>query len=126
MGRKCKVSEKDLDRDKPIRYSEDKNLGEIVDDLIAIKDQDTARLYFEDVVASSMSRGLERDLAVQQARHNLGYLMGYAPTKINCAMWEKVGLMHPVFGSMAEGVQLTPEEIFEKGKEMGRNARTRR
>jgi hypothetical protein len=106
-----------------IKYAGGKTYGEVVDDLIAIKDKDEARRYFEDIVQEAMATGLERDKAIERVRGNLGYLMGYAPTKIDCALWESVGAKHPIFGSMADGVQMTDEEIIKKGQEMGSAAR---
>ena len=105
-----------------IKYERGSNYGRVVDDMIAIKDEEEAEEYFEAVVQEAMTHDLSREDAIARARGNLGYLMGYAPTKIDCAMWEKVGCSHPVFGSMADGVQMTTEEILEAGKEAGRKA----
>lgn len=93
-----------------IKYERARTLGQIVDDLVVIRDEEEARQYFEDVVAEAMDNGLDREAAIERARGNLGYLMGYAPTRIDCAMWEKVGASHPVFGSMADGVQAVETE----------------
>ena len=105
--------------DVGIRYRRGKSYGQIVDDMCVIKDEAEAKQYFEDAVQQAMEGPLNREAAVERVRGNLGYLMGYAPTEIDCAMWERVGASHPIFGSMADGVQLIPEEILKKGAEIG-------
>ena len=106
-----------------IKYEKGSSYGRVVDDMIAIKDEEEAEEYFEALVQEAMTHDLTREQAVERIRGNLGYLMGYAPNKIDCAMWERVGCSHPIFGSMADGVQLSTEEILAKGMEAGRKAR---
>ena len=107
----------------PTKYEKSKTYGQVVDDMATIKDEAEAKQYFEDVVLEAMAHKLTREEAVKRAQMNLGYLMGYAPTRIDCAMWEKIGASHPIFGSMADGVKMTTKEILEVGIAAGEKAK---
>jgi hypothetical protein len=77
--------------------------GEIVDAMIKIgSDEEKAKAFVAAYQKHLFDAGHPPEEITDLVSTNLGYLMGYAPKDIDCAMWERVGCKHPVFGSVAK------------------------
>jgi len=75
-------------------------IGERYDPAMAITDQDEADRYFETLVTMAMSKGLERDAAEVQERHNLAYYAGYFNAETRARVERLFACQHPAFGAV--------------------------
>lgn len=100
-----------------VRFDPKAKLDQIVDDMIAIKDPKEAEAYFADYAEHLYRKesSQTKEEATGIASRNLGYLSGYAPTRIDCAMWNKIGAIHPILGNSLEGMS----ESSQKGNKNG-------
>jgi hypothetical protein len=82
--------------------------------------------YEDYLVANSNeeTKGRER----QVARSNVGYILGYYSDETQKRWYKELpNVSHPVFGyGFGRGQEITPEEAFEKGKEIGANITKRK
>lgn len=88
-------------------------LGSIVDEMVRIgSNREQAQKFFDAFVKSArvITPGLTEVSAIERVSHNLGYLSGYAPTKIDTKMWGGLGAAHPLFGSTLEGFKPDAEK----------------
>ena len=60
-----------------------------------------------------------RESLATQVRSNLGYYAGYYSDEVQAKAERLYGAVHPIFGSV-RGKQMTAEEVFRKGVEMGK------
>jgi hypothetical protein len=60
-----------------------------------------------------------REEAEKIERANIGYMSGYFSTKEMARIQELFGVVHPIFGGMKEFEELTPEDILQKGIDLG-------
>lgn len=77
------------------------NYGQIVDEMSEIgSDEEKAKMFIDAYkkMVKEDAPGFTEAQVMQRTSGNLGYLMGYAPTKIDTGMWEKLCISHPVFG----------------------------
>jgi len=87
-----------------IEVTPEMSMQEVVDAMIEIgSDEEQARDFFSRFVEAAMDHpnnaGCDPGMIQVRVRHNLGYIMGYAPTRIDTSMWERVfDCKHPVYG----------------------------
>jgi hypothetical protein len=79
-----------------------------------------AKEYEEYLIANSNEeiKGKEREVA----RSNIGYILGYYSDETMKLWYANLpDVVHPVFGAgFGRGKEVTPEEAFAKGMEMGK------
>lgn len=88
-----------------------------------ITEQAEADEYFEACVAHCMSFGTKREEAEKIERSNLGYYAGYWDGDTRERVERLFKCAHPIFGSIAEKGEPTPEEAFAMGQAMGEKIR---
>lgn len=93
-------------------------LGEKYDPAMRITTQEDADAYLEECVQHTMGFGKSREEAESIERSNLGYYAGYYDAETRERVERLFRCTHPVFGSIAEKGEPTPEEAFEMGKAM--------
>jgi hypothetical protein len=87
-----------------IEVTPEMSMQEVVDAMIEIgSDEDQARDFFsrftEAAIAHPNNTGCDRGMIEVRVRHNLGYIMGYAPTRIDVEMWQRLfDCSHPFYG----------------------------
>jgi len=94
-------------------------IGEKYSPAMEIKTQKEADAYFEKCVQHNMGFGNTREEAEKVERCNLGYFAGYYDVETRERVERLFGAVHPIFGSASNPI--TPEEAFEKGKELVQN-----
>jgi len=82
-----------------IEITSEMSKAEIVDAMIEIgSDEEQARdflsRFIEVAIAHPNNATRSRCMIVQKVKHNLGYIMGYAPTRIDVKMWKSLGCRH--------------------------------
>lgn len=94
--------------------------GEALDPIISIVNEDELKEYFEDYVQWNMSKleGSTRAEVEDMCRSNIGYWAGYYGVEARTKVENILKAIHPHLGSV--NLQLTSQEIFERGKALGR------
>jgi hypothetical protein len=94
------------------------NYGEALDPIKDIINEDELKEYFDDYVQWTMDR-LEctRVEAEDMCRTNIGYWAGYHDVAVRWRMENVLKAEHPHLGSVK--LELTPDEILQKGIELG-------
>ncbi len=96
--------------------------GECLDPAMKITNKEDAEQYFNEYV-KFIQKHLDKEpnekglSAEQIAKQNLGYYAGYYDKETRIRVENLFACSHPIFGNAANGVP-TPEEAFEKGKEL--------
>ena len=96
--------------------------GECLDPAMKITEEEDAKQYFDEYV-KFIQKHLDKEpnenglTAEQIAKQNLGYYAGYYDTETRIRVEKLFTCSHPIFGNAANGTP-TPEEAFEKGKEL--------
>jgi len=73
----------------------------IVDLMIEIQsNEELAKEFLDKCVADALENpansNCSQGMMEQRVRRNLGYMMGYAPTRIDTDMWKRIGCAHPM------------------------------
>ncbi len=98
--------------------------GEKYGPAMEITDQAIADLYFEELVAHSMSfRGTTRTQAEIIERANLGYWAGYYNDETRRRVERLFRCEHPVFGKIAEKGPPSFEQAFKAGKRLANKSK---
>lgn len=86
-----------------------------------IKDQQLANEYLAVCVEHTMRQrnGLTLKEAMSIEKQNLGYFAGYYADETRERVERLFKTEHPVFGPIATARELTPEQVFEMGHQMG-------
>lgn len=91
---------------------------------VEITDPEEADEYFEVCVAHSMGHGKTREEAEALERSNLGYYAGYYSGETRERVERLFKCSHPIFGSIVEKGQSTPEEALWAGVVASRTTAT--
>lgn len=107
-------------------FPEKMTIGEKYDPAMEITNQAEADAYFQRCVDHSMTYHRKtREEAETLERTNLGYYAGYYGAETRERVERLFSCTHPVFGSIAERGQPTPDEAFKAGVEFAqRNPNT--
>ena len=98
-----------------------RTLGEVYGPLMEITDQEEADVAFGELVAHAMELwGKPQEETERMMRSNLGYWAGYYSSETRERVERLYKCSHPVFGSIAQHGEPTPEEALQKGIELGR------
>ena len=93
-------------------------LGAVVDAVMGIHDEETARAFYEGYVAYE-AHIPSRHTPEELVRSNIGWCFGEGMEPQDKAMWIRVcGASHPVFGQ----ADVTFKEAFARGIRMGKEA----
>lgn len=97
--------------------------GEALDSILQIVNEDELKEYFEDYVQWTMGRlkGSTRAEVEDMCRSNVGYWAGYYGPDVRKRVENILKAEHPHLGSVS--LNLTPEEILQKGIELGQKSR---
>ena len=90
-------------------------IGEKYGPAMKIETQEEADAYFKACVLHTMSFGSTRQEAEEIEKANLGYYAGYYDHETADRVMRLFRCAHPIFGTSHP----SPEEAFEKGKELG-------
>ncbi len=64
-------------------------------------DKEAAKALFDSMVEqASKINDYNKEKAEHIVASNLGYMMGYAPGAVDASVWEELGCVHPIFGSL--------------------------
>ena len=99
-------------------------IDEIYGPAMSIQTQKEADIYLDRLICAHIEENrdsLEEALKVQ--RNNLGYYAGYCCAETRERVERLFKCAHPIFGSIAEKGQPTPEEAFEMGRKLGEKSR---
>lgn len=106
--------------DSKYQFGDNVTLGnKYVDLLGTIHTPEDATEYLEACIEHSMRFGNSREEAEKIERSNIGYVTGYFSNAEAACIQSLFNVVHPIFGSVAQLEQLTPEEILQKGIELG-------
>lgn len=78
------------------------NYGQFVDEMINIGSDEKKAQELIDAYKAMVKEdapGFTEAQVMERTSGNLGYLMGYAPSKIDTEMWGRLCVSHPIFGS---------------------------
>ena len=102
--------------------------GEILGPAMKIIDHDDAKQYFKSYVEYLIPHIIEKHTdaddefiymeSVNIAKHNLGYFAGYYDNETRNRVEKLFECSHPIFGSIEEYGEISPESAFEMGKKL--------
>ena len=96
-----------------------KNYQEQFNEAMACENKEQAEKWFLDEALRYQSDyGIEAEKAKQVILTNLGYMAGYYNQAASHKIHDLFGATHPIFGAPNYWTEATPEQAFEKGKEM--------
>lgn len=81
------------------------NYGNIITEMSKIGSDETKAQAFIDACKAMVKEdapGFTEAQVMERVSSNLGYLMGYSPSTIDTAMWSRLCISHPIFGSALE------------------------
>lgn len=103
------------------QFGKDATMGETYTDALgSITTPEDAQEYLEALIECAIHHwGQSREEAEKIQRSNIGYMSGYFSTKEMARIQSLFGVVHPIFGGMAEFEKLTTEDIIQKGIDLG-------
>lgn len=108
----------------PTTITAEMSAGQILGPAMKIKSQEDADAYFEILVLAHMRlRERTRSDAERETRESIGYFAGYYDYETRERVEKLFRCQHPIFGPIATARDLTAQEIFEMGYELGKENR---
>ena len=102
---------------------EQATIGEKYKRAMEVKTKPEADREFERLVEHTMRTfGRTRQDAEKVERTNLGYYSGYFSVEVQARVERLFGAAHPIFGSVSNEKQLSPNEILQLGLRLGERA----
>jgi len=92
-----------------------------------VQSQEEADAYFEKCVEHMMRiEGCSREEAIRIEKSNLGYFAGYYDSETRERVERLFRCSHPIFGSIAENGEPSPEEAFNAGVDLAERMKNKK
>ncbi len=104
-------------------WKQEHTIRELYEPAMAIDNQEDADQYFEALlVHQSAFHNMPREEIAPIIRSNIGYYAGYFSPEVAGRMYRFFKATHPIFGLAYAANEVTSEDAFKAGYEMGKQS----